>query len=34
MVATIKEGTERFPSQEYFIGNLMDYYIQKVRIDD
>lgn len=33
-LATIKEGTERFPSQEYFIGNLMDYYIQKGRIDD
>lgn len=33
-LATIKEGTERFPAQEYFIGNLMDYYIQKGRIDD
>ena len=33
-LATIKEGTERFPTQEYFIGNLMDYYIQKGRIDD
>lgn len=33
-LATIKEGTERFPSQEYFIGNLMDYYIQKGKIDE
>lgn len=30
----IKEGSERFPTQEYFIGNLMDYYIQKGKIDD
>ena len=33
-LAAIKEGTERFPSQEYFIGNLMDYYIQKGKIDE
>ncbi len=33
-LATIKEGTEKFPSQEYFIGNLMDYYIQKGKIDE
>ncbi len=32
-LAAIKEGTERFPAQEYFIGNLMDYYIQKGQID-
>ena len=30
----IKEGSERFPTQEYFIGNLMDYYIQKGKIDE
>lgn len=29
---TIKEGAERFPAQEYFIGNLMDYYIQKGQV--
>ena len=33
-LATIKEGVERFPAQEYFIGNLMDYYIQKGKIDE
>ena len=33
-LATIKEGVEKFPSQEYFIGNLMDYYIQKGKIDE
>ncbi|MBO5251948.1 MAG: hypothetical protein J6B31_08175 [Bacteroidaceae bacterium] len=26
---TIKEGTERFPSQDYFVGNVMDYYLSK-----
>lgn len=31
---TIKEGTERFPSQEYFVGNIMDYYIQKGMVDE
>lgn len=31
---TIKEGVERFPSQEYFTGNLMDYYIQHGKIDE
>lgn len=30
----IKEGSERYPEQEYFIGNLMDYYIQKGKIDE
>ncbi len=29
----IKEGAEKFPTQEYFIGNLMDYYIQKGQVD-
>lgn len=33
-LATIKEGTEKFPTQPYFIGNLMDYYIQKGKIDE
>ncbi len=33
-LATIKEGVERFPKQEYFIGNLMDFYIQKGKIDE
>lgn len=33
-LATIKEGVEKFPDQEYFIGNLMDYYIQKGKIDE
>ena len=33
-LATIKEGVEKFPAQEYFIGNLMDYYIQKGKIDE
>ena len=32
-LAAIKEGTEKFPNQEYFIGNLMDYYIQKGQVD-
>ena len=33
-LATIKEGVEKFPAQEYFIGNLMDYYIQKGKVDE
>ena len=33
-MTTIQEGVEKFPSQEYFIGNLMDYYIQKGKIDE
>lgn len=33
-LATIKEGVEKFPAQEYFIGNLMDFYIQKGKIDE
>ncbi len=28
-LAAVKEGCERFPEQDYFIGSLMDYYIQK-----
>lgn len=33
-LSVIKEGSERYPEQEYFIGNLMDYYIQKGKIDE
>lgn len=33
-LATIKEGVEKFPAQEYFIGNLMDFYIQKGKVDE
>ena len=31
---TIKEGAERFPEQEFFVGNLMDYFVQKGQIDE
>ncbi len=30
----IKEGTEKFPQQEYFVGNIMDYYITKGMVDE
>ena len=30
----IKEGVEKFPEQEFFVGNLMDFYIQKGKIDE
>ncbi len=33
-LATIKEGVEKFPGQEYFVGNLMDYYIVKGKVAD
>lgn len=33
-LATIQEGVEKFPQQEYFIGNLMDYYIQHGKIQE
>ncbi len=33
-LATIKEGVEKFPGQEYFVGSLMDYYIQKSQVDE
>ena len=33
-LATIEEGVETFPQQEYFIGSLMDYYIQRGLIDE
>lgn len=31
---TIKEGFQRFPKQDYFVGNLMDNYIRKGQIDE
>lgn len=33
-LATIKEGSERFPKQDYFVGNIMDYYIQNNKVDE
>lgn len=30
----IKEGAERFPEQEYFVGNIMDYYLQRGMVDE
>lgn len=33
-LAVVKEGVQKFPSQEYFVGNLMDYYIQKGKVAD
>ncbi len=33
-LAVIKEGSEKFPSQEFFVGNIMDYYIQKGMVDE
>ena len=33
-LAAIKEGVEKFPAQEYFVGNLMDNYIQKGQIKE
>ncbi len=31
---TIKEGADRFPGEEYFVGNIMDYYIQKGMVEE
>ena len=31
---TIKEGAQRFPDQDFFVGNIMDYYLQKGIVDD
>ena len=31
---TIKEGFQRFPEQNYFVGNLMDNYIRKGQLDE
>ena len=33
-LATIKDGVEKFPRQEYLVGNLMDYYIVKGKVAD
>ena len=33
-LAAVKEGVAKFPSQEYFVGNLMDYYIQKGQVKE
>lgn len=30
----LKEGTDRFPEQDFFVGNIMDYYIQKGMVDE
>lgn len=30
----IKEGTQKFPNQNYFVGNLMDYYLNKGMVDE
>ena len=30
----IKEGADRFPEQQYFVGNIMDYYIQKSMVNE
>ena len=32
-LSTIKEGVQNFPEQEFFVGSLMDYYIQRGEID-
>ena len=31
---TIKEGFERYPEQNYFVGNLMDYFIRRGELDE
>ena len=31
---TIKEGAQRFPDQDFFVGNIMDYYLQRGMVDD
>ena len=30
----IKEGADRFPEQEYFVGNIMDYYLQRSMVNE
>ena len=30
----IKEGSERFPEQDFFVGNIMDYYLQRGMVDE
>ena len=31
---TVKEGAQRFPEQDFFVGNIMDYYLQKGLVDE
>ena len=31
---TIKEGAQRFPEQDFFVGNIMDYYLQRGLVDE
>ena len=31
---TIKEGAQRFPEQDFFVGNIMDYYLQRGMVDE
>ena len=31
---TIKEGAQKFPDQDFFVGNVMDYYLQRGMIDE
>ena len=31
---TIKDGAARFPEQDYFVGNIMDYYLQRCMVDE
>ena len=31
---TIKDGAARFPEQDYFVGNIMDYYLQRGMVDE
>ena len=31
---TVKEGAEKFPEQDFFVGNVMDYYLQKGLVEE
>ena len=31
---TSKEGAQRFPDQDFFVGNIMDYYLQRGMVDE
>ena len=31
---TIKEGAQRFPEQDFFVGNIMDYYLKRGMVDE
>ena len=33
-LGAIKEGAERFPEQNFFVGNIMDYYLTKGMVDE